>query len=223
MQRVHVWDVLVRIFHWSLVIAVLLAFYTMKTEGAPFLFPIEIHAQAGYAVLGLMVFRWIWGFIGTHYARFRAFLTTPRTSFSYAKRIIQRKPPPYAGHNPLGGWMVLVLLLSLTFQAVSGLFLSDDIFFSGPLYGSLGNEFSSLLRTLHDLNSQLLMALIGLHLLAVVIHAMMGEKLTKAMVTGVKNFTQQPVDLLATPIRLPLISALIAVGIGAGVSAYFWL
>ncbi|MGS2743627.1 cytochrome b/b6 domain-containing protein [Halomonas sp. LS-001] len=223
MQGVHVWDVLVRIFHWSLVVAVLLSFYTMKTEGSPFLFPVEIHAQAGYVVLGLMVFRWIWGFIGTYYARFRAFLASPRTSLNYAKRIIQRKPLPYAGHNPLGGWMVVVLMLSLSFQAVSGLFLSDDIFFTGPLYGSLGSDFSSLLLTLHKLNSDLLMILIGLHLLAVVIHAMMGEKLTKAMVTGVKNFTQQPVDALATPIKLPFIPALIAVGLGAGVSAYFWL
>lgn len=222
MQRIHVWDVLVRIFHWSLVIAVSLAFYTMKTEGAPFLFPVEIHAQAGYAVLGLMMFRWVWGFIGTYYARFHAFLTSPKTSLNYAKRIIQRKHTPYAGHNPLGGWMVLVLILSLSFQAVSGLFLSDDIFFTGPLYGSLGSEFSSLLLSLHALNSDLLMILIGLHLLAVIIHALMGEALTKAMVTGVKNFTQPPADALKTSIKLPFIPALIAIGSGVGVSAYFW-
>lgn len=223
MQRVYVWDALVRIFHWSLVLAVSLAFYTMKTEGAPFLFPVEIHAQAGYAVLGLIVFRWIWGVAGTHYARFRTFLRSPKTSLSYARRIIQRRPPPYAGHNPLGGWMVLVLILSLSFQAVSGLFLSDDIFFTGPLYGSLGSEFSRLLLSLHALNSQLLMVLIGLHLLAVVIHAMMGEKLTKAMITGIKNVTQTPVDALTDPIKLPFIPALLAIGVGVGVSTYFWL
>ena len=222
MQRVYVWDVLVRIFHWSLVIAVLLAFYTMKTEGAPFLFPIEIHAKAGYAVLGLMAFRWIWGFIGTYYARFHTFLTSPKTSLSYAKHVIQRRSSPYAGHNPLGGWMVLVLILSLSFQAVSGLFLSDDIFFTGPLYGSLGNEFSNLLRSLHALNSQLLMVLIGLHLLAVVIHTVMGEKLTKAMITGIKNFTRPPADTLTTS-KLSIIPALIAVGAGVSVSVYFWL
>ncbi|MGM0615889.1 MAG: cytochrome b/b6 domain-containing protein [Pseudomonadota bacterium] len=223
MQAVHVWDVLVRIFHWGLVAAVLLSFYTMKTDGAPFLFPIEIHAQAGYVVLGLLTFRWIWAFFGTHYARFRAFLVSPKTSARYAKSLIQRQPAPYAGHNPLGGWAVLILMLSLTFQAVSGLFLSDDIFFSGPLYGSFGNEFSSALVSWHELNAQLLMILIGLHLVAIAVHAVLGERLVKAMFTGVKTFTQTPVDSTNTSIRLPIISALIAILAGVGISAFFWL
>ena len=223
MQAVHVWDVLIRIFHWGLVAAVLLAFYTMKTDGAPFLFPIEIHAQAGYVVLGLLTFRWIWAFFGTHYARFRAFLTSPKTSARYAQSLIKRQPTPYAGHNPLGGWAVLILMMSLTFQAVSGLFLSDDIFFSGPLYGSLGNEFSSALVSWHKLNAQLLIVLIGLHLVAIVVHAVLGERLVKAMFTGVKTFAQTPVDTANASIRLPIISALVAILAGVGVSAYFWL
>ncbi|XKF14297.1 cytochrome b/b6 domain-containing protein [Halomonas sp. BLK-85] len=223
MQAVHVWDVLVRIFHWALVVAVLLSFYTLKTDGAPFLFPIEIHAQAGYVVLGLLTFRWIWAFFGTHYARFRAFLTSPKASASYAQSLIRRQPTPYAGHNPLGGWAVLILMLSLTFQAVSGLFLSDDIFFSGPLYGSLGNAFSNALVSWHALNAQFLMVLIGLHLVAIAVHAALGERLVKAMFTGVKTFTQTPADAINVSIRLPIISALVAILAGIGMGVFFWL
>lgn len=223
MQTVHVWDVLVRIFHWGLVVAVVLAFYTMKTEGAPFLFPIEIHAKAGYVVLGLLTFRWLWAFMGSHYARFGEFLTSPLTSARYARQLIKRKPTPYAGHNPLGGWAVLVLMLSLTFQAVSGLFLSDDIFFSAPLYGSLGNPFSDVLASWHSLNAQFLLILIGLHLFANLVHAVLGEKLVKAMFTGVKTFAHTPVDALNAGSKLPVFSAVVAVLAGVGVSAFFWL
>lgn len=223
MQALRVWDVLLRTFHWGLVVAVLLAFYTMETQGLPFLFPVEVHAQAGYAVLGLLTFRWIWGVIGPYHARFTSFLRPPLISLNYAKNIVKRQPAPYAGHNPLGGWMVLLLMLSLTFQAVSGLFLSDDIFFSGPLYGMLGNEFSSALVSWHHLNAQLLIILIGLHLVAIVIHGVMGEKLVSAMFTGVKTFNQQPVDAVSGTNKLPVVNAIIAVLTAIMVSAYFWL
>ncbi|BBI51181.1 hypothetical protein HORIV_36020 [Vreelandella olivaria] len=104
-------------------------FYTTKTSGAPFLFPVEVHAQAGYVVIGLLVFRWLWGALGSVYARFRTFLYPSAKTVAYSKSLLKRQPSAYASHNPLGGWMVMLMLLSLSFQAVSGLFLSDDIFF----------------------------------------------------------------------------------------------
>ncbi|WP_075879360.1 cytochrome b/b6 domain-containing protein [Vreelandella massiliensis] len=194
MRQFFVWDIFVRLFHWGLVAAVLMAFYTMETRGAPFLFPVEVHAQAGYIVLGLLAFRWLWGLLGSYYARFSTFLAGPSASLSYVKSAIKRTPQPYAGHNPLGGWMVVIMLLSLTFQALSGLFLSDDIFFQAPFYGVVGDELSQTLMGWHRLNANVLLVLMGLHVAAVLVHWLMGEKLVRAMVTGVKSLSHPPVD-----------------------------
>ncbi|MCL7930132.1 cytochrome b/b6 domain-containing protein [Halomonas llamarensis] len=224
MRHVFVWDIYVRVFHWGLVGAVIMAFYTMETSGAPFLFPIEVHAKAGYTVLGLLAFRWLWGLVGSHYARFHTFLAGPSGSLGYAKATIQRSATSYAGHNPLGGWMVVVMLLSLTFQAVSGLFLSDDIFFQGPLHGLFGGDVSKALFSWHRFNSNLLVVLIGLHLVAIVAHRLMGEKLVKGMVTGVKTLSHPPVDYPASgEVKIRWGWALVAIFVGIAVTLTFWL
>lgn len=224
MKRIYVWDLYVRLFHWALVAAVLVSFYTMKTAGEPFLFPGEIHAKAGYIVLGLLSFRWLWGFFGSFFARFSTFLTSPVVSFDYAISLTRRRLKHYAGHNPVGGWMVLVMLLSLTFQATSGLFLSDDIFFDAPLYGVLGKEVSKTLLTLHHYNSTLLMILIGLHLGAIVAHRLLGEKLVGAMITGTKRLSGAPMDADTSreiP-RAPLWRALLAIACACAISLTWW-
>ncbi|MCG6657144.1 cytochrome B [Halomonas campisalis] len=189
-----VWDLPTRLFHWALVGGVALSFYTMKLGGAPFLFPVEIHAKAGYVVMGLLLFRWCWGLVGSPHARFWNFLYGPRRMLTYARRLLTGPPPPYAGHNPLGGLMVMVMLASLTFQAVSGLFLTDDIFFRAPLYGVFGRDVSRALLTLHHLNANLLMGLIAAHLLALVVHRLKGERLVVAMLTGRKLLPKEPED-----------------------------
>lgn len=221
---IEVWDGWIRVFHWGLVLAVLVSFYTTKTSAVPFLFPIDVHAQAGYVVLGLLVFRWLWGVLGSVYARFSTFLYLPAPTIAYSKTLLKRQPNTYASHNPLGGWMVIIMLLSLSFQAVSGLFLSDDIFFQGPLYGLFGQDIGSQLSTLHQLNSHLLIILIGLHLLGLVVHRLLGEPLVTAMLVGTKRFRQQPVDarnelLNAATLRLRAIGALC---IAAGVVLWLW-
>lgn len=221
---IEVWDGWIRLFHWGLVVAVLISFYTTKTSGAPFLFPVEVHAQAGYVVIGLLVFRWLWGTLGSVYARFRTFLYPPAKTVAYSKSLLKRQPGVYASHNPLGGWMVMLMLLSLSFQAVSGLFLSDDIFFQAPLYGLFGDGVGSQLRTLHQLNSDLLIVLIGLHLAGLIVHRLLGEPLVAAMLVGTKRFGQQPVDehnepLNAATLRLRALGALL---IAAGVILWLW-
>lgn len=221
---IEVWDPWVRLFHWGLVTAVLVSFYTTKTGGAPFLFPIEVHAQAGYLVLGLLLFRWIWGLLGSVYARFSTFLYSPAKTAAYSKTLLKQQASAYASHNPLGGWMVVIMLLTLSFQGVSGLFLSDDIFFQAPLYGLFGDGFSSQLRTLHQWNSNLLIILIVLHLVGLVVHRLLGEPLLAAMLAGKKRFRQQPVDvrkesLNSVTLRLRAIGALF---IAAGVVLWLW-
>lgn len=221
---IDVWDGWVRFFHWGLVAAVLVSFYTTKTSGLPFLFPIDVHAQSGYLVLGLLVFRWLWGMVGSVYARFSTFLYPVDDTIAYSKTLLKRQAPAYASHNPLGGWMVLILLLSLTFQAISGLFLSDDIFFQGPLYGLFDQDVSSQLRTLHQLNSDLLLILIGLHLAGVVVHRLLGEPLLTAMLIGTKRFRQPPADTHSEPLTPRILKwrALGVILIAAGVVVWLW-
>ncbi|MBF7052407.1 cytochrome b/b6 domain-containing protein [Halomonas sp. KAO] len=194
MTRLKVWDIPVRLFHWSLVVLVGLSFYTMKTEGAPFVFPIEIHARAGYLLVGLLLFRWLWGLWGSPHARFTSFLYPPGRMLDYGRRLLRGKPPHYAGHNPLGGAMVLLMLISLTFQAASGLFLTDDIFFDAPLHGWASSGIVKSLASLHSLNADLLVVLIAAHLMALLLHRFKGERLVSAMITGRKAFDGRPED-----------------------------
>ena len=220
--RIAVWDTFIRLFHWSLLAAVVISFYTTKTSGQPFLFPLEVHAQSGYLIIGLLVFRVIWGLVGTPYARFGTFLYGPTVTARYTKALMTRRAPHYASHNPLGGWMVVLLLASLGFQALSGLFLSDDIFFQAPLYGLLGAGVGDLLGQLHALNSDLVLVLIGVHVLGLMWHALQGERLVTAMLTGVKKFDRPPADATSAASRAQTRYAIGALLIAAGVSGWLW-
>ncbi len=195
--RVKVWDAPVRLFHWALVLLFAFMFFSGKS-GSDW---IEWHMRAGYAVLALVLFRILWGFAGSTYARFSNFLAGPSACIGFAKKLLARAPAPYAGHNPLGGWMVLVLLLALLFQASTGLFANDDLLSEGPLASLISKAMSDRLSTLHSWNFNLLLLLAGLHLIAVLYHAgFMKENLIGAMFTGVK---QLPADAAAgsTPAR----------------------
>ncbi len=113
-QRVKVWDIAVRVFHWSLVVTFFVAYFTGDDETL-------LHVYAGYGVAALVAFRIVWGFIGTKYARFSDFIYGPAATLRYAKALFSPKPLHYLGHNPLGGWMVVALLLSLIGTCWSGL------------------------------------------------------------------------------------------------------
>lgn len=221
-HHIYVWDRLIRVFHWGLLLSVAVAYYTAKTDGAPFLFPIEVHAQAGYLILSLLIFRVLWGVLGTHYARFSTFLYAPNAMVTYAGALARRRQPSYASHNPLGGWMVILMLLSLCFQAVSGLFLSDHIFFQGPFHELVGRDLSRALSMLHALNSDVLLVLISLHVAALVMHKLMGEPLITAMLTGVKHFTTPPVDDCPHVTQHVRLKAALAVLIAAGIGSWLW-
>ncbi len=113
-KEIRVWDPLVRIFHWGLVAAFTLAYLTGEEESA-------WHVYSGYAVLGLVAFRLVWGLVGTKYARFGNFLAGPAKVRAYLKSLLARRPKIYTGHNPAGGWMIVMLLISLVVTCVSGL------------------------------------------------------------------------------------------------------
>ena len=189
--QVKVWDMPVRLFHWLLVLLFAFMFFSGKS-GSDWM---EWHMRCGYAILALLLFRILWGFAGGTHARFSSFLTGPSAGLSFAKKLLARAPAPYAGHNPLGGWMVLALLLALLFQAGTGLFANDDLLAEGPLASLVSKAASNQLSVFHSWNFNLLLLLAAVHILAVLYHMVfMKENLIGAMFTGVKHM---PADAAA--------------------------
>ena len=182
--QVKIWDAPVRLFHWALVLLFAFMIFSGKVKGDW----MEWHMRAGYAIMALVLFRILWGFAGSTHARFSSFLAGPAACLAFARKLLTRAPAPSAGHNPLGGWMVVALLLALLFQAGTGLFANDDILIEGPLASLVSKARSDELTGWHYWNFNLLLLLAGLHLIAVLYHAgFMKENLIGAMFTGVKR------------------------------------
>lgn len=155
-----VWDWPLRAFHWSLVVAVAGSFATHYAGIEWF----DWHRRCGYAVAVLVGFRLAWGFVGPRYSRFSSFLRGPGVVIEHLRG---RQPYPTAGHNPLGAVSVLAFVGSLAMQVGTGLYANDEIANAGPFYGWVTQATSNRLAALHDLNSNVLLALIVAHLVAV--------------------------------------------------------
>lgn len=169
------WDIPTRVFHWTIVCCLPLAWWSAEEENY------ELHEWLGYTVIVLVVSRIIWGFVGSTHSRFSDFLVGPRKVVAYLKGQGGSSP----GHNPLGGWSVLLLLSLLLLQAFSGLFNSDDVLFSGPLYYAASGEFRDAMGKLHDIAFNGLLVLVCLHILAVLYHQLLRrEALLPAMLKG---------------------------------------
>ncbi|PXF32029.1 hypothetical protein WH50_06815 [Pokkaliibacter plantistimulans] len=179
-HKVKVWDGSTRVFHWGLV--GLIAGLWISAE----LGYMDWHTRFGYAVMVLLLFRWGWGFCGSFYSRFSEFVKKPGQVASYLQSRQRSGPVPSLGHNPLGGWMVVALLLTLSLQVTSGLLANDDIFTTGALAFLVSKEASDVLTTLHKGLFNVLLGLFALHVLAVIVHEMKGEKLVRAMIRGWK-------------------------------------
>lgn len=183
-ESVKVWDAPVRLCHWALVLLFAFMLFTGKMKGDWMAW----HMRAGYAILALVLFRVLWGFAGSTHARFSSFLKGPAAGIAFARKLVARAPAPSAGHNPLGGWMVVVLLLALLFQAGTGLFANDDILIEGPLANLVSKVWSDQITIWHYWNVNLLLLLVAVHVIAVFYHAgFMKEDLIGAMFTGTKR------------------------------------
>lgn len=186
---IRVWDPLVRIFHWTLVLAFSTAYLT---EGEPE----WLHTLAGYLIAGLIVFRVIWGFIGSEHARFGDFVRSPRAVWAYLKDNLAGRARRFVGHNPAGGLMVVALLISLTLTALSGMTLLAAAEGEGPLAGWLvaaapGGHESALaegVEEVHGFFANFTLLLVFVHVPGVVVESLRHrENLPRAMVTGVKR------------------------------------
>ncbi|WP_293396840.1 cytochrome b/b6 domain-containing protein [Nevskia sp.] len=178
-----VWDLPVRIFHWSLVAGVLASYVTSRLGPEYF----SLHLASGYLVTVLVAFRLLWGLFGTRHARFASFVRGPRAIARYAVGFLRGRPARHAGHNPLGALMVLALLATMFVQASTGLFSNDEIFNTGPLYAWVSEDFSLQLTSLHKLLFNWIAAAILIHVLAILVHRLLTqENLVRAMWTGRK-------------------------------------
>lgn len=178
-QKFRLWDLPTRLFHWSLVVAVIVASVSGQLGGGLMTW----HGRIGLAVVGLVAFRLAWGVVGSTYARFVHFVPTPARIRAYLRGEWRG-----AGHNPLGALSVLGLLGLLTAQAAAGLFSNDDIAFTGPLYDLAGKALSNRLTAIHHLLSKLVYLLVALHVAAIVFYAIAKrQNLVRPMVTGHKE------------------------------------
>lgn len=189
-HAVKVWDLPVRLFHWLLVLLFAFMFFTGKMKGGW----MDWHMPAGYTILTLVFFRVAWGFAGSTHARFASFLAGPSRGVAFARKLLSAAPAPHAGHNPLGGWMVMALLVALLVQVSAGLFANDDISVEGPLAALVSKAMSDRLTAIHYWNSNVLLALAAIHLAAVLFHWLVKkEDLIGAMFTGVKRLPEDVV------------------------------
>ncbi|HUF55902.1 MAG TPA: cytochrome b/b6 domain-containing protein [Thermohalobaculum sp.] len=200
-----------RLFHWGLVLALAAAWtFVWMNE-------MTWHMYAGYSAATLVVFRLIWGLIGSDTARFSQFVRGPATLMNYLRTGVHDR----AGHNPLGALSVLALLVFVLTQAGTGLFSNDDIFFDGPWARVVTKDTSDAVTSYHKLNKNILLALIALHLGAVAWYHWRGRNLTRPMLTG---RAEAPAEL-AEPRRRPLWLAALALALAAGlvgVAFRFW-
>lgn len=169
-QRMLVWDVPTRVFHWLLVVSFAGAFLTAESERYR-----DIHVVLGYTLLGLIAFRLMWGFVGSRYAQFRSFLFKPGEIAAYVASLLKAKPEHYAGHNPAGSVAVFALLALGITSGVTGVLIFQDV----------GGD---VLEELHDLVSYGMLVVVGLHVAGVLISSVMHrENLVRAMITGLKS------------------------------------
>lgn len=202
-----VWDLPTRLFHWALVAVVVLQFGTAEFGWLS----MEWHYRFGYATLALLLFRIAWGFVGSQTSRFADFVRGPLALARYLRAEMSRHASAQVGHNPLGGWSVLVMLFVLLAQVVSGLFASDGIDTDGPFAERVSGAWVKLATRLHHLGESVLLALIGLHVAAVLLHWLLRhDNLVLPMITGTKRVDAPALRFVGSWRALALFVAAIA-------------
>lgn len=180
-DRVRVWDVPVRVFHWSIVGLVALSWGSVENGY------MKLHLWSGLILLTLLLFRIAWGFFGSTTARFSDFARGPSRAVGYLRAVARGEQQAHAGHNPAGGWMVMSLLAVLLLQAGTGLFANDGVRFNAPLAAQISSGLSDRLTSLHGTIFNIILLLVWMHIVAVLFYRYVhGENLIAAMISGRK-------------------------------------
>jgi cytochrome b len=184
-RLVTVWDLPTRLFHWLVVALVAAAYATWRLNW------MEWHAWVGDALLALVLWRLIWGIFGSETARFSRFLAPPRAVLHHLAAIRHREPDRQGGHNPAGGWMVVLLLALLLGQTLTGIYVDNDVADVGPLTELTPAPIADLITALHAWLWDALLAAVALHLLAVLVYVVIKRhNLVLPMVTGRKRLPE---------------------------------
>lgn len=204
---VRVWDVPVRLFHWLIVALVAAAYTTWRLNW------MEWHGWIGDLVLALVLFRLLWGFFGSETARFSHFLASPRIALEHLKYAFLWEPDRQVGHNPAGGWMVVLLLALLLAETLTGIYVANDVADVGPLTGIVPAAAANAIDASHAILWNVLLAAITAHVLAIVGYAAVkGQDLVRPLITGMK--------VLPEPVNAPrMASPALAVVLFAGSAA----
>lgn len=183
-NKIKVWDPLVRVFHWTLVAAFGLAYITEEDF-------LLLHSWAGYTVFGLIMVRLIWGFIGSRYARFSDFVYPPREIKSFVKQTLVLRAKRYLGHNPAGGAMIVLLMISLLLTTLTGMAVYGAGDNAGPMASWLGNSgyyLQDVFEEVHEFFANFTLLLVFIHVAGVIVESLIhGENLVRAMFNGYKR------------------------------------
>ncbi|HTV89074.1 MAG TPA: cytochrome b/b6 domain-containing protein [Stellaceae bacterium] len=183
-RSIRVWDLPTRLFHWLAVLLVAGAYATWRLDWMGW------HERLGYTLFALLLFRVIWGFVGSDTARFARFLASPAAAWRYLRHALRREPDALAGHNPAGGWMVVVLLLLLLGETLTGIYVASDVADVGPLTAVTPAAVADAIDAAHALLWDALLAAIALHVLAIIAYAAIkGQNLLWPMITGTKRLS----------------------------------
>ena len=216
---VKVWDVPTRTFHWLLVLLIINAWVSFQYSERVGDYTMKWHRWSGYAVLVLLVFRLIWGVVGSSTSRFSAFVKGPGATLGYALDLVRGRSRHFLGHNPLGTWMILALLLAVASQATLGLFTVEhnDSGADGPLHGLVSEGWVKTLSRLHWQGYYwVILPLIGAHITANVVYGLVKrDPLIRAMVTGRKPRADYEDEAEATIIARPLLTAALCLALAA--------
>ena len=218
-RQVPAWDLPTRLFKWSLVAMIVLAWVSSDFSDPE----MRVHKLAGYGVLVLVLYRLFWGAVGGSTARFSSFVYSPSRALAYLREARQGKAPPYLGHNPAGGLMILALIFACSVQALLGLFASDGVSASGPLADIAGNRVSAWASRIHGLWFYVILSLAILHIAANLYYQFVkGEDLIRPMVTGMKKAdayrdasSAQPGSLIVAAFCFLIAAAIVYFGITA--------
>lgn len=181
-EHIRIWDIWVRLFHWSFAVCVV---FMLISGGTGWLF-FDWHRTIGEWVLVLVMFRLLWGVVGSSNARLVSLLRSPRAAIKHLKALFKRRLDSERGHNAAGGWAVLLMLLLIGVQAATGFFIADeDELVEGALYGSFSSSTTDFLYQIHHINAELLQIVVIVHVVMVFVYLLFGRlNLISPMIHG---------------------------------------
>jgi cytochrome b len=211
LSKIRVWDLPTRLFHWGAVALVIVAYVTWRLNW------MDWHVRAGEVLLALVLFRILWGVWGSDTARFARFIAGRREAARYLAHALRREPDRQIGHNPAGGWMVVLLLVLLLAETLTGLYVNNDVSDEGPFTELAPAAVANAITALHTILWDALLAAMALHLMAILTYALAkGQNLVQPMITGHKILPSAvPQPRMASAVRALVLSACSALAAAA--------